>query len=132
VFRGGGRAGHGLGRGGYCLFFKPAPPYAGLDFLTRDLPKRPKNCAGIRYAGQVKTVRVLRVCGSGFILMAILVILFIWIGFSSLLIGPSPKDQKYMGFFLLFIFISHINNGLFFLCFVFVKIFIKIMSVLIV
>jgi hypothetical protein len=52
--------------------------------------------------------------------------------FSSLLIGSSLKDQKYMGLFLLFIFISHINNGFSFLCFIFVKIFIKIMSFLVV
>jgi hypothetical protein len=63
------RAGHGSGRGGYGLFFKPALPYAGLDFLTRDPPKMPRIRAGFGSAGRVKSVRVLRVCGycgSGF------------------------------------------------------------------
>jgi hypothetical protein len=56
-----GRVGQGSRWGGYCYFFKPASPYAGLHFVTCHLPKRPKIRASIEYTGWVKTVRVCEV-----------------------------------------------------------------------
>ena len=75
------KARHRSGRGGYYPFFKPAPPYTSLDFLTRDPPKMPKIRVGFESAGRVKPVWVLQVCRSSFILMVILVILLICLGF---------------------------------------------------
>jgi hypothetical protein len=56
-----GRVGQGSGQGGYCPFFKPASPYAGLDFVTHYPPKRLKIRVGIGYAGWVETVWVCEV-----------------------------------------------------------------------